>query len=42
MAAGDVSINEQFYVDVQEGVHNLETDDIRLGLITVDARGHGC
>jgi hypothetical protein len=35
MAAGDVSICEQFYVDVQEGIHNLETDTIKLALITV-------
>jgi hypothetical protein len=34
MAAGDVSICENFYVDVQEGVHNLETDTIKLALIT--------
>ena len=33
MAAGDVTVFEQFYVDVQEGVHDLETDTIKLGLI---------
>lgn len=34
MAAGDVVFFDQFMVDVQEGVHNLETDTIKLGLIT--------
>jgi len=34
MAAGDVVFYEQFYVDVQEGIHNLETDTIKLGLVT--------
>jgi len=34
MAAGDVVFYEQFYVDVQEGIHNLETDAIKLGLVT--------
>lgn len=33
MAQGDVSLFEQFYVDVQEGQHNLETDSIKLGLV---------
>lgn len=33
MAAGDVVFFDQFLVDVQEGVHNLETDDVRVGLI---------
>jgi hypothetical protein len=34
MAAGDYFIFDQFYVDVQEGVHNLETDSIKLGFVT--------
>jgi hypothetical protein len=34
MAAGDVVFFDQFLVDVQEGVHNLETDVIKVGLVT--------
>lgn len=34
MPAGDFIIFEQFYVDVCEGVHNLETDTIRMALVT--------
>jgi hypothetical protein len=33
MAAGDISVFEQFYVDVLEGLHDLENDTIKLGLI---------
>lgn len=31
MAAGDVVFFDQFLVDVQEGIHNLETDVIKSG-----------
>ena len=34
MAAGDIVFYEQWYVDVQEGVHNMETDTFKLGLVT--------
>lgn len=34
MAIGDVVFVEQFYADVQEKVHNLETDTIKVGLVT--------
>lgn len=34
MAAGDITFFEQWYVDVQEGIHELETDTIKVGLIT--------
>lgn len=34
MATGDVVFFDQFLVDVQEKVHNLESDTIKLGLIT--------
>lgn len=34
MAAGDVVFFDQYLVDAQEGVHNLETDTIKVGLIT--------
>ena len=34
MAQGDVTFFDQFLVDVMEGVHNLETDTIKVGLIT--------
>jgi hypothetical protein len=34
MAAGDVVFFNQWKVDVQEAVHNQETDSIRVGLIT--------
>jgi hypothetical protein len=37
MAAGDIAFFEQFYVDVQEGVHDLETDTIKLALVTSSA-----
>ena len=33
MATGDVFFFDQFLVDVQEGVHNLESDTIKVGLI---------
>jgi len=32
MAAGDVVFFDQWLVDVQEGVHNMETDSFKLGL----------
>ncbi|MFW0776092.1 MAG: hypothetical protein ACN2B6_00030 [Rickettsiales bacterium] len=31
MAAGDVVFFDQWLVDVQEGVHNMETDTIKVG-----------
>ena len=34
MAAGDVLYTDQYLVDVQEGIHNQETDSIRVGLVT--------
>lgn len=34
MAAGDITFYEQFYVDVQTAVHDLENDVIKLGLVT--------
>lgn len=34
MAQGDVFFTDQFLVDVQEGLHDLENDTINLGLIT--------
>lgn len=34
MAAGDVVVFDQFLVDVQEGLHDLENDTIKLGLVT--------
>lgn len=34
MAVGDITFFEQFYVDVQEGLHDLENDTIKLGLVT--------
>lgn len=34
MAAGDVVFFDQFLVDVQEKMHDLETDTIKLGLVT--------
>jgi hypothetical protein len=34
MAAGDIVFFDQFCVDVQEGLHDLENDTIRVGLIT--------
>lgn len=34
MAAGDIFVFDQFLVDVQEGVHDLENDTLKLGLIT--------
>ena len=34
MAQGDVRFFDQFLVDVAEGVHDLETDDIRVALVT--------
>lgn len=37
MAAGDIAFFEQFYVDVQEGLHDLENDTIKLGLVTSTA-----
>jgi hypothetical protein len=33
MASGDVVFFDQWLVDVQEGVHNMETNTINLGLI---------
>lgn len=34
MAAGDVFVFDQFMVDVQEKIHDLETDTIKVALIT--------
>ena len=34
MAAGDFLVFDQFLVDVQEGLHDLENDTIKLGLVT--------
>ena len=34
MAAGDVIVFDQFLVDVQEKIHDLETDTIKVALIT--------
>lgn len=34
MAAGDIVFFDQWLVDVQEAIHNMETDTIKLGLIT--------
>ena len=34
MAAGDIFFFDQFLVDVQEGLHDLENDSIKVGLIT--------
>ena len=34
MASGDVVYFDQWLVDVQEGVHNMETDTIKVGLVT--------
>jgi hypothetical protein len=34
MAAGDIVYFDQWCVDVQEAVHNMETDTFKLGLIT--------
>ena len=34
MASGDIIYFDQWLVDVQEGVHNMETDTIKLGQIT--------
>lgn len=34
MAAGDIIFFDQFLVDVQEGLHDLENDTIKLGLVT--------
>ena len=34
MAAGDIVFFDQYTVDVQEGVHNQETDTFKVGLIT--------
>lgn len=34
MAAGDVVFTDQFMVDVQEGLHDLENDNIKVGLVT--------
>ena len=34
MAAGDVFYTDQYLVDVQEGVHDQETDTFKVGLIT--------
>lgn len=34
MAAGDVIFFDQFLVDVMEGVHDLENDTIKYGIIT--------
>ena len=33
MAAGDVVFFDQYMVDVQEGVHNQETDSFKLGIV---------
>lgn len=33
MASGDVVFFDQYLVDVQEGVHNQETDSFKVGLI---------
>lgn len=33
MAAGDVTLFNDFYTDMAEGVHDLETDTIKVGLI---------
>lgn len=37
MAAGDIAFFEQFYVDVLEGLHDLENDTFKLGLVTSTA-----
>jgi len=34
MASGDVVFFDQYMVDVQEKIHNQETDSIKVGLIT--------
>jgi len=34
MAAGDVVYFDQWLVDVQEGVHDMETDTFKVGLVT--------
>lgn len=34
MAAGDIIFFDQWLVDVQEAIHNHESDSFRLGLIT--------
>lgn len=34
MAAGDIFFFDQWLVDVQEGLHDMETDTIKVGLIT--------
>lgn len=34
MATGDVVFFDQFLVDVQEGIHDLETDTIKMGIVT--------
>jgi len=34
MAQGDVVFFQQFLIDALEGVHNLETDAIQIGLVT--------
>lgn len=34
MAAGDIVYFDQWLVDVQEAVHNMETNTFKLGLIT--------
>lgn len=34
MAAGDIVFFDQWLVDVQEKIHNQETDSIKVGLIT--------
>lgn len=34
MAQGDVVFFDQFLVDVQEKIHDLETDTLKVGLIT--------
>jgi len=37
MAIGDVVFFDQWLVDVQEGIHNMETNAIRVGFITTAA-----
>lgn len=34
MAVGDIIAFDQFLVDVQEGLHDLENDTIKLGIVT--------
>lgn len=34
MAAGDIVFTDQFLVDVLEGLHDLETDTIKMGYVT--------